>query len=312
MSLFLGIDGGGSKTTCLVGDEKSVLATASAPGSNPIRVGEKQARDSLHTAIRDACLAAKVEPGSIQRTCVGIAGAGRPTIVTLVDRIVKEAVGGEIEVVPDVVVALEAAFACGPGLIVTAGTGSIAYGRNSRGDTARAGGWGFAISDEGSAHWIGRAAITAAMRSHDSGDITMLIGSILNNWHLDTRDELVRAANATPPPDFASLFPTVLAAAVSGDSLARDVLMAAGTELAQLAKIVVRRLWPEQQSLMVAVAGGVFQNSQLVRQVFVNCLRSEHPGATLQSGIIEPVQGALFLARRASTSRSVPSTGAEC
>ena len=299
MPLFLGIDGGGSKTTCLVGDENSVLASATSLGSNPIRVGEKRARNSLQTCIQEACAQSKIDARSMCRTCVGVAGGGRQDVIDLVRGIVSEYVGGEVEVVPDMVIALEAAFTGSPGLMIIAGTGSIAYGRDTRGQTARAGGWGFAISDEGSAHWIGRLAISAAMHAHDSGESTALLNAILTAWRLGTRDELVRVANAVPPPDFASLFPPTLAVASEGDSLARDVLMRAGTELAQLAKIVVRRLWPEQQGLAVAATGGVFQHSQLVRQVFANSLRSEYPGATVQPGIVDPAQGALFLARKA-------------
>ena len=104
----------------------------------------------------------------ISRVCVGLAGAARPEISELVRGMVSETLSGEIKpaeikIVGDMVIALEAAFGSGPGVIVIAGTGSIAYGRNSKGQTARAGGWGFAISDEGSGHWIGRTAVAAAL-----------------------------------------------------------------------------------------------------------------------------------------------------
>lgn len=299
MPYFLGIDGGGSKTTCLLGDEHAVLAQATGAGSNPIRVGEERSRQALHGVVSEACAAARIQPSQIARTCIGLAGAARPQIEKQVRSVLAEVVGGELEVAGDMVVALEAGFRGGPGLIVIAGTGSIAYGRNQRGETARAGGWGFAISDEGSGHWIGRAAAAGAMRAHDLGENSVLISSIMNAWHLGARDDVVRAANAVPPPDFAELFPLVLAAAAGGDSRASEILTQAATELAQLARIVAERLWRGQQSFRVAMSGGVFQNSPLVRQVFGNSLRSLHPQAQVETSVLEPAQGALWMARKA-------------
>ena len=142
MPYFLGIDGGGSKTTCLLGDEHAVLAQATGAGSNPIRVGEERSRQALHGVVSEACAAARIQPSQIDRTCIGLAGAARPQIEKQVRSVLAEVVGGELEVAGDMVVALEAGFRGGPGLIVIAGTGSIAYGRNQRGETARAGGWG--------------------------------------------------------------------------------------------------------------------------------------------------------------------------
>jgi N-acetylglucosamine kinase-like BadF-type ATPase len=298
MPWFLGIDGGGSKTTCLLGDESALLASATAAASNPIRVGEERSRQALEAVVREVCAAAQVQPSQITRTCIGMAGAARPQMEKQVRAILAGLVAGEIEVAGDMVIALEAAFRGGPGLIVISGTGSIAYGRNERGDTARAGGWGFAISDEGSGHWIGHSAVAAAMRAHDLGENTVLISSIMNTWHLGSRDDVVRAANSIPPPDFAQLFPQVLAAAVAGDSHANEILTHAAAELAQLARIVADRLWPGRQGFRVAMAGGVFQNSPLVRQIFSNSLRSLHPQAEVEPKVVEPAQGALWLARR--------------
>ena len=167
MAYYLGIDGGGSKTTCAVGDETSLLAMAVAGPSNITRVGEVRARESLHQAIRQACAEAKIDPRQLSRACVGAAGAGRKEIASVVRKIVAEVIPGAVEVVGDMQIALQAALGTGPGVIVIAGTGSIAYGRDAQGKTARAGGWGFAISDEGSAHWIGRAAVGSVLRAVD-------------------------------------------------------------------------------------------------------------------------------------------------
>jgi glucosamine kinase len=302
VAIFLGIDGGGTKTSCVIGNEKSVLGTGTAVGSNVIRVGEPQARESLASAIRQACAAANVAPTQIERTCVGIAGGARPEIAGIVRRLVSEFVSGEITVVGDMVIAMESAFGSGPGVIVIAGTGSIAYGRNAKGEIARAGGWGFAISDEGSGHWIGQSAVTAAMRAHDEGErVGVLLELIMKFWGLTTLQQLVVAANGSP--DFAALFPAVLSAADVGDATARAVLTQAGAELATLAGIVIHRLFGNAEVVPVAVSGGVFRHSALVRQIFGKSVAALYPKASVDTAAADPALGALALARRSVTSR---------
>lgn len=301
VGFFLGIDGGGSKTSCAIGDEKTLLGTGSGAGSNVIRVGEDQARDAITAAVRQACTVAGVQPSQILSTCVGVAGGARAEMATVIRRIVADLVAGEIEVVGDMVVAMEAAGS-GPGVVVISGTGSIAYGRNAVGESARAGGWGFAISDEGSGHWIGRMAVSAALRAHDEGQGTLLLDAVMKAWKLTTREQIVVAANASPPPDFASLLPTVLSAVEADDPTAHDILAQAGAELSGLAKVVIARIFSDADSVPVAMAGGVFRSSALVRQVFYNNLRARYPHALVNANVVDPVRGALELARRAARS----------
>lgn len=300
MAIFLGIDGGGSKTSCLIGDETNVLGSGSAGGSNFVRAGEAHAKESLAAAIRQACMVANVKPGEIVFTCAGMAGVVSSETAEIVRRILAEIIPGESEIVGDNAIALEAAFGGGPGVIVIAGTGSIAYGQNAAGETARAGGWGFAVSDEGSGQWIGRTAVSSLLRAQDEGRETNLPEVVTKQWKLNSPAQIVLAANATPPPDFAALVPGVLAVAEAGDFLAREILTRAGEELAKLAAIVSRRLFADSGSVPVAMVGGVFGNSALVRQSFYNHLRAEFPHAMLQAEVVEPVRGALRLARKAA------------
>ncbi len=308
MAIYLGIDGGGSKTSSLVGDGQRLLGSGSSEGSNVVRVGEARARQALHSAIRQACDAAKIVPAQVQNTVIGMAGAGRPEVRQLVQQMAREILGGIVRVVGDMEIAMSAAFGDGPGVIVVAGTGSIAFGRNLVGQTARAGGWGFAISDEGSGHWIGRAAIAGTFRAldQDRGENTPLLEVLCKCWGLATHEQLVLAANATPAPDFAGLFPVVVSASESGDPIALSILTQAGRELASLAATVVRRLFPDPSSARVAMAGGVFRHSSTVRQVFYNQLQAENSGITIAEEVVEPVRGALELARRSIGSIGVP------
>jgi N-acetylglucosamine kinase-like BadF-type ATPase len=302
MALFLGIDGGGSKTECALGDETRVLARAQSTACRIQSVGRQEAKAALHQAIGMACVAAEVERASIQRTCIGLTGAADPEIARLARELVSGFVAGEVEVRGDMVVALEAAFGDGPGLVVIAGTGSIAYGRNARGQSARAGGWGPGISDEGSGNWIGRQAVAAVLRAHDSGEDSPLAPSVLGALGVATCEELIYRINAQPPPDFAALLPHLLRAAQNSGSGARELLIQAGSELSGLAKLVMRRLWPGSAALRVAMVGGVFHNSSEVRRTFSGSLQSERSRAEVLPEVVEPVLGALALARRAAVS----------
>ncbi|MDP9266953.1 MAG: hypothetical protein M3P27_01335 [Acidobacteriota bacterium] len=307
MPYYVGVDAGGTKTECAVGDDRSTLGRSTAASCKVQRVGETAAHAALHDAVVRACDAAGVSPQNVARTMIGIAGASDLQLAALIKRMASEILSGEVEVVGDNVIAMEAAFRSGAGVITIAGTGSIVYGRNERGECARAGGWGPIISDEGSAEWIGRRAAEAAVRAVDIGQTTTVTNVIMKAWHVATREDIVRLANGFPRPEFAALYPHLLAAADAGDGVARDILMRAGAELAGLAKIVIRRLWPGRQSVRVCVAGGVFASSTLVRQVFSNSLRAERPDVAVNFGNVHPVAGALAIARRgAQTAQAAP------
>ncbi len=309
MPYYLGIDGGGTKTTCAVGDDSHLIATATTGPSNIVRVGEAQARESLQQSVRQACAAAGITPAEVSCTCVGGSGAARPELAAIVRDSLAEILATPIDVVGDMQIALEAAFDTGPGVIVIAGTGSIAYGRDAQGTTARAGGWGFAIGDEGSAHWIGRAAVSAVLRASDPRDGTpqrdapresslSLSAALLKAWGVTSLTDLAGAANSVPSPDFASLFPSV---AASQDELATQVLRNAGRELASVASVVICHLFAKDHaaSVPVAMTGGVFRHAALVRQVFYNELCVLDLRTELSPQVVEPVEGALRMARRA-------------
>ncbi len=313
MAYYLGIDGGGTKTRCVLADETIAVAKAMSGGSNMVRLGEAQAREALHTVVRQVCATARISPNQIRAVCIGAAGAARPEIAAKIRSIFTEIVSAtpsglavpKIEVVGDAEIALEAAFGTGPGVIVIAGTGSIVYGRDVAGRIARAGGWGFAISDEGSGHWIGRRAISAILSAHDQGLETTLAAMVLRAWKLATLEELVQQANSTPPPDFPRLFPVVLRAADEGDNAARDLLSDAGGKLATLAATVIYRLAPHFPEAMLPVAtlpvattGSVFRQSEQVREVFRNALQKGFPGIDVRQNLADPVEGALARARR--------------
>jgi len=298
---YLGIDGGGTKTTCAVGDETRVLASATAGPSNIVRVGETQARESLQSVVRQACVAAGITPKQVVRTCVGGSGAARLELAAIIQSILAEILPTPVDVVGDMETSLEAAFGQGSGIIVIAGTGSIAYGRDKTGNTLRAGGWGFEIGDEGSAHWIGREAVRSVLRAKDrEGDraaATGLAKALCKAWGVSSLPDLALAANSMPTPDFAILFRAVVA---SEDELARAVLSKAGRELAEIATVVMRRLFKadDEDFVPVAMIGGVFRHAAPVREAFYNELHRLAALARVIDEVVDPVGGALRLARR--------------
>jgi glucosamine kinase len=296
MAFYLGIDAGGTKTICAISDGREIIGRGASGTIKIKKVGPDKARIALEETLVRAFDASSVKPEQISASCIGVAGAGLPEVVEWTTSNMRELVPGALKVVGDSDIAHESAFHGGPGVLVIAGTGSIAIGKNARGITARAGGWGPMISDEGSGFWIGRRAVAAAMRAHDSGHATSLIGKIMEGWKIATRDAVVSIANSSPPPDFSALVPQVLECADNGDALAEEILSIAGAELAQLAKIVIRKLSLGGTLLKAAICGGVFKHSATVQRVFFNSLRADLPEVETLPEPVDPIYGAISLA----------------
>ncbi len=303
MGLYLGVDAGGSKTECAIADDQDILGRYTAGSCKIQQVGAKEAAKNLRATVHGALSAAKAEGGAIEHACVGISGISEPGVANFVKDVLRSVVSGEITVVGDHIIAHEAAFRGGAGVLVIAGTGSIAYGRNEHGITARAGGRGAAISDEGSGFWIGREAVAATMRVSDAEDSSELLKRIMQKWKIKNNEALARVFDCgvhpgDPALNFAELFPEVLAASKSGDQVARQVLWRAGEELAKIALLVIGRLWSEEKSkVTVAGAGGVLVNSAEVRGALQCAFRGKRSTTVYDDRVVDPVEGALYLAR---------------
>ena len=155
MSYFLAIDAGGTKTQCLLADETRVLARATTGTVKLMRIGEAEATAQLKAMLAEVAATAGVSLDQVTRTCFGLAGISGPAVRAWADKSIAELVGGELLLCGDEEIALDAAFAGGPGILVVAGTGSNAIGRSVTGEIFGAGGWGPVLGDEGSGTWIG-------------------------------------------------------------------------------------------------------------------------------------------------------------
>jgi len=296
MSFFLGIDAGGTKTESAVSNGAELLGQATTATCKLTRVGQEEARRNLLQSIAVACEAAKITPQAIIQVCIGMSGASVAGAGAWTESVIHELIPGQVKILGDHIIAHRAAFGALPGVLVIAGTGSIAYGRNEKGESARAGGWGSSISDEGSAFWIGREALAAALRLHDRSRDNGLLASITELWRAQSTEEVIRIANSDASTRFAELAGAVTALAEKGEPTAQSILTRAGQELAQLASAVIARLWPANAVVRVAMAGGVLHGAASVRDAFQDAIRVSSPNAALSFAYVRPVLGALAIA----------------
>src|SRR5439155_23203721 len=257
----LGIDAGGSKTVCLLADERGlILSEGRGPGANLHLAGELAVEKVLHQVMEAALDGRSVTPDAI---CLGIAGVDRQdeanTITAIMRRIGHRS---RVLVVNDALIALVAGARDAPGIVIISGTGSIVYGRNAHGEAARAGGWGHMIGDEGSGYWIGREALTAVMRAGDGrGPATGLTDDIVAYFHVNDVSHLPRIVydREVPRVSVAAVGPIVQHAAELGDAVATRVLERAADELVLGAQSVATRLEMRGDAFAFYLAGGVFR-----------------------------------------------------
>ena len=261
MRHVLGIDAGGTKTVCLLADENGqVISESRSSGANLQAVGELEVEKVLHQVMEDAIGDLGVLP---QAVCLGIAGVDRDDDSAIVRAIMRRiAYKARTLVVNDALVALVAGAGAEPGVVLIAGTGSIAYGRNRAGRAARAGGWGYVLGDEGSGYWIGRRALAAVLRQSDErGRPTLLTGRLLQHFGISKPQELVQVVyyRNLRPPAIAALATHVSQAAQDGDAVARDILQEGAEELLGAARSVIARLRLDAEPFVCVFAGGIFQ-----------------------------------------------------
>jgi glucosamine kinase len=267
MVLYLGFDGGGTKTECCAVDATGrLVGHGLAAASNPLRVGYAAAIQALDASAAEALRAADAGHDDVRGVCAALAGAGRASVVA---RMHEEAAKlwpqASIRVITDADAALAAAVGTGPGIVLIAGTGSMALGRNARGMLARAGGYGPWIGDFGSAYDIGRRSALAAARAGDlAAPATSLRQLIVAALGCADWDEVIEAIAAAPDDVLPRLFPTAIAAAESGDEVAGLILRDAALELSKLAVTVVGVLGMRDDEFRLARTGGVFDHTPLV------------------------------------------------
>ena len=294
----LGIDAGGTKTVCLLADEHGrVVSEGRGPGANLHASGELAVEKVLHEVMETAIGDRAIAPSAI---CLGIAGVDRKDDARIVHAIMRR-IGDKsrLLVVNDALIALVAGTGDSPGIVIVAGTGSIAYGRNANFDAARAGGWGHIIGDEGSGYWIGREALAAIMRAVDGrGPATRLVEDVLAHFHIDDASELPRIVydREWPRASVAALGPVVQRASQRGDAVATRMLERAAEELVLAAGSVAAKLNMRGDAFPFILAGGVFRVVGWLAEELSRRLVEVAPRSDVRLLDEEPATGAVRLA----------------
>jgi N-acetylglucosamine kinase-like BadF-type ATPase len=299
MRLFVGIDGGQSGTTALIGDETSrVLGVGRAGPSN--HAGASDGRRKFVAAITDCLSLAGASAGitgplAFEAACLGLSGGPDDK-----EALAKDVIRAERYLVThDAHIALAGATGGEPGIIVIAGTGSIVFGRNAAGVSARAGGWGYVFGDEGGAFDLVRQALRAVLR-HDEGwgPRTALREALLEaTGARDSHQLMHRLYTVEYPRDRVAGWAKLIdEAARAGDSVAGDILGSAAQALATLTAAVRRQLFQPDQQADVRYSGGVFRSDPLLERF--RMLVELEEGNRVSPPQRSPAEGALIEAYR--------------
>jgi len=296
----LGIDAGGTKTVCYLADaDGRIVGEGRGGGANLQLHGELEVEKVLHAVIEQAVGDRAILPLAV---CLGVAGVDRAEDDRIVRSIMRRlGFRAHTLVVNDALVALVAGTGDDPGVVLIAGTGSIAYGVNENGYAARAGGWGHVIGDEGSGYWIGRQALTAVVREADGrGPQTRLTPLVLEHFGLTRVEGLIREVydRGMPRQAVAALGPVIDRARSEGDVPASEILHKAGEELTRAAASVIGRLHMRGDAFRTVLAGGMFRVIPWLVDDVTCRLAEVAPRTTGVRLDVEPAVGAVHLALR--------------
>jgi len=300
MRYVLGFDGGGTKTECALMDELGrVRATGRSGPSNPMRVGFGGALAAVCEAGRLVLQEAKLEMSAIGAVCAGLAGAAQPESERKMQKLLSEEFPVKIvRVCTDLDLTLEATGE-GPAMVLVAGTGSAAVGRQRNGPILRVGGHGPLLGDEGSAYDVGRRAAIAAMREADRGrPDSPLAARILKELRAEDWDDLQLRVYRVPDEVFPRIFPVVAEAADEGDTEARVLLGHAADELAALVGDLVGRLELKTEKFLLVKSGGMVGRSRYLDDLLDTKLKATAPHAEFGELLMSAAEAAAGLALR--------------
>ncbi len=288
---FLGVDGGQSSTTAIIGDEDgNILGIGRGGPCNHIKTGDGRAK------FENAILGAIPIPNlHFRAACLGFSGGPKDKEALVRHMIAAD----EYNVTNDGLIALTGATGGQPGIIVVAGTGSIAFGRNSQGETGRAGGWGYIYGDEGGGFDLTREAVRAALRMEERwGPPTTLRATLLEAVGAESANDLMHQFYTTdfPRPQIAGYSRLVDEAAREGDRIAIEILNRAAQQLAGFASSVRQAIFAPNEPATVCPVGNVYK-SEILRTRFEMLIGLESAN-TFSDPLYGPASGALIEAWR--------------
>jgi N-acetylglucosamine kinase-like BadF-type ATPase len=299
MSVILGVDGGGTRTRASIVQGERLLAHAESGSIKRLRVGAEAAEANLRAVLKEVYAQAgvnRVDAGS-----VGVASVSMPGVTEWITAVFQDFRVQRSEVVGDEVIALDAAFHGGPGILQIAGTGSNTVGRAPDGSRESAGGWSSHLGDEGSGYWIGINSVRRALRALDREQPTRILQRVGEIWGTPNLDDLVNLGDSTPGPDFAALAPAINELAEAGDPVALEILRQAAADLVEFVLLVrakLRRKNSIKGEVPVAWTGGVIEKMPLVREAFFNGLIAAAPQMPVAREPTTSLEGALWRAKK--------------
>lgn len=302
---YLGVDGGASKTAALVTDEQSQpCGRGLSGGSNHLRVGIEEATRNIERAVNIALVEAGIAIRDVEYAYCGIAGSDHPAHhEDVVEALKIYFPRGNFIVDTDARIALTGAVGFDNGIVIIAGTGSVAFGRSMDGREARAGGWGPTLGDEGSGYAIARDGLSAIVRAHDGrGSGTKMTELLCFQYGMCDPADLPRFVYAatTHADDIARYGKLVVEAAKSGDAVAITILDSAAAELGECVLAVARKLSMLEEAFPVAYVGGAFHAGELLIEPMKRVIMASAPKASLMKPRYTPVEGAAQMAMRAA------------
>ncbi|MDZ8027265.1 MAG: N-acetylglucosamine kinase [Nostoc sp. DedQUE11] len=314
MPYVLGIDGGGSKTVCvLVDDSGQVLGRGEAGESNYQSIGIEATFKSIESAIHTATNEARqiINTITIEAICLGLAGVGRTSDIEVVKNLVQELQNSKIlpitwslqpeniVICNDALIALVGGIGHDVGIVVAVGTGSIVFGRNHQGKTKRVGGWGYILGDEGSAYKIAVSGMNAALKSYDGREIaTSLVDAFKQHLNLESIEDLIEVIYRQQwgVKQIAALAPIVDLAAASGDEVANNIINDAVQELVKSTSTVIDAIFIPDSIYEVVTTGSVWLSRSKIHERFSASIIKKFPFMQVIYPRFEPAYGAALLA----------------
>lgn len=311
MGYVLGIDGGGTKTVCvLINSTGEVVGRGEAGPSNYQTVGLDTAGQSIALAIKRA-VHPEIGFSQIDAIGLGLAGVGRPEDQVVVHSMVQQLPyrnddpveltlpPERVLVTHDCAIALAGGTHDNVGIVTVSGTGSIAYGRNREGVTQRVGGWGYLLGDEGSGYDIALQGLRAVMRAYDGRQpATRLSTEVMEALNLKSLEDLIEIVYRRnwKPKDIAALAPLVHNAAIAGDLVANQIIDRTVEELVLIATVLGESLFAPQSRFEIVTMGGIWSGMANIRDRFEQKMIAKYPLAEIIWPLHEPAYGAGMLA----------------
>ncbi len=298
MEYVIGIDGGGTKTKLVQANLRGeILNTYTSGATNILSSGIDTARNSIYTVLDELKEKNLV---NCKYLCIGTAGAGRESIKIELNKMFREyGYSGELFITHDAETALIGGTGETKGILIIAGTGSICYGQNEKGETHRVSGWGHIVGDEGSAYYIGVKIITAIMKAYDGRyNKTVLTKLMLEHLNLDNEEQIITYIynKDIKKQDIASYAILIEQACNLNDSIALEIINQTINELVQSVIPVVNKLNFVDKKVKLVTNGSVIVNNKLIRGGFIKEINNLFPNIDICDMKYDSAYGAVLKA----------------